>query len=538
MTTGAAPVGSASVVHVSAASGPGPVQTVGMELALGLVDAPAFEKAADAEFSVVRSLMPPSPVRPLLVARQADVAQWAVRQVAGAFRPVPQQTVTVRKQRHGVRPVAELFLRDQLLFRVLTEALSGYLVPPSRQTQGFDDFRRAPLAEASAAYVVSSDVSSFYQYIDHNVLAQELLIRTGDAGRVTALMDLMEGVAGRTYGLPQQSEPSDLLAESYIDIVHRRLTRRGLRVWRYNDDWRIAAGSWSEALLAVDLLEHECRRVGLTLNDSKTVIRARATYEEDLSHRESVLGEIAKEAELDLTDFFLMGNYEAIVIEPEQAAVQLEASRKILLRYSEHRDDDENDPKVLQTLLQLVPGALVSLSEAVRAGNSDVEPTILDLCVELLRTEQNLTPQVSRYLSASIDADEAVSLAAFDGLLDVNPYITPWQASWLGPELGRAQQFASGSGGEARGDWLLSVWNDIAASEPVRSGLAVTLARHKLISKGDLLVAYDAVSETGRPGVAAALGVAEPNKADAAVAAMCREDDLSDMAYDWGAALA
>jgi hypothetical protein len=509
-----------------------------MNLASGLVDATSFEKAADAEWSVVRSLMPPSPIRPLLVARQADVAQWAMRQVVGSFRPVPQQTVTVRKHRHGVRPVAELFLRDQLLYRVLAEALSGDLVPPLRQTQGFDEFRRAPLSDTSAAYVVSSDVSSFYQYIDHNVLAQELLIRSGDADRVTALMDLMEGVAGRTYGLPQQSEPSDLLAESYIDIVHRRLTRRGLRVWRYNDDWRIAAASWSEALYAVDLLEHECRRVGLTLNDSKTIIRTRATYEEDLDHRETVLAQIAEEAELDLTDFAMGGMYEAIIIEPEQAAVQLEASRKILIRYGEHRADDERDPKVLQTLLQLVPGALVSLSEAVKGKTAEVDSDILDLCVEMLRTEQNLTPQVSRYLSAAIDANEALVLATFDGLLAVNPYITPWQAAWLGPELGRAPKFSTGTASAARGAWLSSVWNDNAASEPVRSGLAATLARHKLISKSDLLVAYDAMSETGRPGIAAALGVAEPNKADAAVAAMCREDDLSEMAYDWGAALA
>jgi len=40
--------------------------------------------------------------------------------------------------------------------------------------------------------------------------------------------------------------------------------------------------SWSEALGAVDRLESEARRPGLALDDSKTVIRKRETYEEGL----------------------------------------------------------------------------------------------------------------------------------------------------------------------------------------------------------------------------------------------------------------
>ena len=87
--------------------------------------------------------------------------------------------------------------------------------------------------------------------------------------------------------------------------------------------------------------------------------------------------------------------------------------------------------------------------------------------------------------------------------------VAPWQASSLGPDLGRASSFAKGAAGVKRGAWLSSVWADPAASEPVKSGLAMTLARHKLISKSDLLAAYDVQSETGRPGVAAALGVAD-----------------------------
>ncbi|MGL5826225.1 MAG: reverse transcriptase domain-containing protein [Nocardioides sp.] len=482
--------------------------------------------------------MPPGPIESLLFCKTDEIADWALRRVAGTFRPVLQQVVPVRKHGHGVRPVAELFLRDQLLYRALATSWASDLPPVSRETQGFDDFQRAPLSDTTAAYVVSSDVSAFYQYIDYNVLAQELLIRTGDADRVTALLDLLEGVTGRTYGLPQQSEPSDLLAETYIDIIHRRLVRKGLRVWRYNDDWRITTASWSKALHAVDLLEHEARRIGLTLNDSKTIIRTIRTYSDEIEHRDAVLKEVADEAELDLTDFDFFSEYEIMILEPDQSAVQLEASRRVLLRYGEHRVGDKEEPKVLQTLLGLLPSALLRLSEAVHANQIEVDLDVLKLCMEMLRTEQTLTPQISRYLGAAVAFDEAAVLNVFDGLLMSDPYITPWQTFWLGPHLGRSSKFTAKKSGSKRAAWLQSVWNSTAASEPVKSGLATTLARHKLIEKNDLLAAYDRFSETGRPGIAAAIGVAEPNKSDAAIAALCREDGLSEMAYDWGVALA
>jgi len=106
--------------------------------------------------------------------------------------------------------------------------------------------------------------------------------QTGDGQRVDTLTTLLTAITGRRYGLPQQNHPSDVLAEAYIDVLERRLHRANARVWRYSDDFRIATDSWSDALATVDLLEREVRRIGLTLNDSKTVIRRGDTYEASL----------------------------------------------------------------------------------------------------------------------------------------------------------------------------------------------------------------------------------------------------------------
>ena len=119
-----------------------------------------------------------------------------------------------------------------------------------------------------------------------------------------------------------------MLAEAYLSIVERQLLRLGLAVWRYNDDFRIAVDSWSDALNAVDALERECRAIGLALNDLKTVIRKGATYKKTLGRRVKVLQEISDEVELDLTDVFF-GPYEEIVVEPAKNAVTLGLPKRL-----------------------------------------------------------------------------------------------------------------------------------------------------------------------------------------------------------------
>lgn len=204
----------------------------------------------------------------------AGPEEWAHRRCVGEFAPVPGQIVTVRKSGHGVRPVAELSIRDRVLYRALVRRWEEVLPEPDRSSEAHEAFLKAPLGtDAAPTYVVSSDVTACYEYIDHGLLAREVLARTGDSDGVEALTSLLAGLMGRSYGLPQQSGSSDVLAEVYLSVVERRLLRQGLAVWRYNDDSRIAVDSWSEALNAVDALERECRAIGLALNDLKTVIR-------------------------------------------------------------------------------------------------------------------------------------------------------------------------------------------------------------------------------------------------------------------------
>ncbi len=454
--------------------------------------------------------------------------EWAYRRCTVEFAPVPSRVVSVRKHRHGVRPVAELCARDRVLYRALVNRWESKLAEPDRSRNAYNTFLNAPLRAVKAPkYVVSSDVTAYYQYVDHGLLARELLARTGDSDGVDALTGLLAGLIGRSYGLPQQSGSSDVLAEAYLSVVERRLLRQGLAVWRYNDDFRIAADSWSDALNAVDALERECRGVGLVLNDSKTIIRLRDTYEAALGVREKVLKEISEQVKKDLTDLSLSYDGDDVIeTPPEQgdvgAARQVLADWHGLARRANSLNKYEQDK--MGVLAELVRWALPVLR---------TQPTDLDVlrsCSLILRTEQTLTPYVSRYLESSSD-EPTIAVTWFEEFLNKNPYLTPWQAWWVAPSV-REIAGSYGNGSRQRA-WLEGIWKDPNNPEPVIAGLALTMAEKGLVTADGLVGMFDGMTEIGRPSVARALGSIAPS-GHAGAQTLIAEDEWVRWAFEVG----
>ncbi len=433
-----------------------------------------------------------------------------------------------------MRPVAELSVRDRVLYRALVSRWENELPSPDRSSLAYEAFLDAPLSSGvTPTYVVSSDVTACYEYVDHGLLGREVLAITGDSDGVEALTNLLAGVMGRSYGLPQQSGTSDVLAEAYLSVVDRRLRRQGLQVWRYNDDFRIAVDGWSDALNAVDALERECRSIGLALNDLKTVIRKGETYKRVLGRRAEVMQEISDEVELDLSDI-MKGPYDdLLVVEPDKSEVEVGAAHRIVAEWTTLQDKmlapdqgagltpEEMEKRV--ALTDLLRWALKVLE--AEATDDDV----LEACAQVLRTEQTLTPYVARYVARSRDAAKAV--AWFETFLAGNPYLTPWQAWWVAPSL-RALKGSYAADSRQR-DWLQSVWQDPACPEPVKAGIAFTVAQKGLSDVSDLLKVYEAMTDTGRPFIARAVG-ATATTTDAGAATLQDEDEWVKWAYQAG----
>lgn len=120
--------------------------------------------------------------------------------------------------------------------------LAEILPKVNRGREQWRTFQRLPLKHDDR-YVLTADITACYQHIDHGLLSEEILVRGGDQRTIDALAALLSTTSGRSYGLPQQSRASDVLAEAFLDRLERALVRRGLRASRHNDDFRFVCRS-------------------------------------------------------------------------------------------------------------------------------------------------------------------------------------------------------------------------------------------------------------------------------------------------------
>jgi hypothetical protein len=499
-----------------------------MDVAAGFVTAVGVGDALDEDLHAPPRLLPSSAVASALIGKRDDVAQLISQQINGRFVPARHEIIAVSKARHGVRPVAVWDLSSRLLYRILTQRVAPLLPVPERTRQAWKDFERSPLS-SPAKYVVAADIASCYQLIDHELLAQELLVQTGDSETVNHVLTLLCLVSGQSYGLPQQSVSSDILAEAFLDRLERALLRRRLNVIRYNDDFRFNCDSWSEVIRSIEALSDEARSLGLVLNDSKTLTWTMSKYEDHLNEMDYLRNDIADEAELDLTKYVTVEDYDStqtVVIEPDRDDVEFLAASQVLERWSRvagrGRVSDRRKAEH-RALMQLVPLSLALL------GKFPYEtPEILDNSMKLLRYEQTMTPHVCRYLNSRVDEDAV--LAAFDRLMRKRAYMTGWQIWWLQEPLARLSNFSDGRSGEKRVNWIKDSFQASENSPILRVQTALTLARHRQISVDELIRIYDRSTPVVRPVVVAAVGLLKPS---ANVRRGVTQSKLDQWIFDW-----
>lgn len=483
--------------------------------------------AVHAELDRPAKLLPPSSISPALQGRRDEVATWAAGRLQGLFVPTREETVAVSKPGHGVRPVAIWDLPSRLAYSALTDKLKPALPTMDRGRAQWRDFQRSPLKH-SGKYIVASDLAACYQYIDHGLLTEELLVQTGEHAAVEAITALLRETSGKTYGLPQQSDASDVIAEAFLARLERALVRRGLLVGRYNDDFRFSCATWSEVARAIEVLAEEARLLGLTVNDMKTVTWGRKKYQDHLDEADHLRKHIADEAKIDLT-LIDVHPYDNTVVEqpPDPKDVDLLGAGRILDRWesmirrgtvsmrrrAEHR-----------AVLELLPWALRTMS-----GSSDSPTNLLDLCTKILRLERTLTPAVSTYLTSR--CDDAAVLAAFDRLLRKKAYLNGWQTWWLQQPLARLEGFASGAGSKTRLSWERHALTSAEHTPVLRAHAALSLARHEEIAIDELLSIYSRSSSTVRPVLAAAVALLKPPTS--VRTAVTRDSKLCLWSYEW-----
>jgi hypothetical protein len=255
------------------------------------LDSPAIDQAAlvaalEAEAAYERIWLPPEPWWNALLAEKEDVAGALLRRLRRGGRWTRSEIVDTRKPGHGIRPVSVMSPEVRIAYRAIVSEIIVEEHRADRSAAKYAEFVTEPIraaydngaglrrfGDAKYAYVLTTDVTAFYQYIDHAILRDELDLIAADIELVDGLAGLLGDMEGRGFGIPQRSAPSDWLSELCGARIVRWIVRDGFDVWRYNDDFRVGCRTYSEALQAIESLSRACRDIGLVLNDQKT-----ATY--------------------------------------------------------------------------------------------------------------------------------------------------------------------------------------------------------------------------------------------------------------------
>lgn len=278
-----------------------------------IVDRLDLVGAVESEANSRATLLPVEPWRPSVIAKKEQVAAWVAGQLRTGSVNAPGLVVGARKLRHGSRPLSVLGIAERVAYRALTDWIVSSLNLPGRTVDTHREFIAGPIDDERTMhppgpvtvesirnkYVVESDISAFYEYVDHEKLRVELEMWSGKFEEVDGLMQFLVEIQGKAFGIPQPAIASDGLSEVYAQCIERDLIRQGLKVWRFNDDFRMACETYEDALDAIDRLVEAARRMGLSINEYKTLTLGFTKY----LTRHSSHDWTNEVSEFDLSDF-------------------------------------------------------------------------------------------------------------------------------------------------------------------------------------------------------------------------------------------
>lgn len=407
----------------------------------------------------------------------------------------PAGTILVDKGWRGTRPINELALVDRVAYRAIVSSIAESLPDYLRSREPIGDFQQAPIGVEGALYVSKTDVASYYEFVDHELLERELIAQTADEPAIAVLFKLLRGIMGRRVGIPQVHKCSDILGDVYIDPVRRRMLRAGYQTFSYSDDFRISSPSLGEARKSLERCAEEVRRLGLVLNERKTYTYSVEKYENSIgsfarAERQLFEGdgglslldldsghyqdEILDDAEMRLSDIPVVGELdsdEAINdsddsnsgVDDDIDSPQANAARRAWQLWIEEEETEDAQAAADAAITQI----LVERS-LQRLGMIGDEGPLVNLSL-LLRYEPALTPQISSYLRHFAMHGSGNRVKVRDALDEITSegVLSTWQSLWIAETAGAIRK---SNRRRAHYDWLEQ------CIESPHSGLAATAA--------------------------------------------------------------
>ncbi|SDF60909.1 Reverse transcriptase (RNA-dependent DNA polymerase) [Lentzea fradiae] len=338
--------------------------------------------------------------------------------------PLPVETIGYPRKLFGIRPVAVSSLGTRALYKALAGKMIPYLPDPSRSDGAWPAHKEFGL-KSKASHVVEFDIASCYEYVDHNLLLEELVVRTGDAGTPQLMASFLTELQGRQLGLPQLWYESDILADTYLDILARGLSRNMFAVSRFADDFRVLASSFEEASAVIEQASELARRIGLVLSTEKTKIYTRKTLAARHETDDDILSRYfadAEEAMAQAREFMMSGYDSDEDDDEEEIELDFAVYHMILQDWFKAADPVEGDPFLLERLQGLIPRILAVLRHAEEA----VTPGQL---AAIASDNQARVEAVVKYIAARMELERErvnhVSSNPFADVIDISAFSAP-----------------------------------------------------------------------------------------------------------------
>ncbi|TPQ22626.1 hypothetical protein FGD71_008645 [Streptomyces sporangiiformans] len=328
----------------------------------------------------------------------ASLAEIALAPNAG----VSVETITMPKKKFGHRPIVIPDVASRCLYVALVDSINKQLEPDSRSEGNWDIFEKFA-EESPIDYIVDIDIAACYEFIDHEILHRELLMRTMDQGKADAIRSFLKRCSFNGRGLPQLSTPSDRLADLYLSVLERQLLRRKLPVVRYADDFRIRAESWEMANGVIEYAAEYARELGLILSSDKTVIMRAEAHRARAKNREILQKKYFDSAKSHLTLIQLVqrdyDDVEVVEIPPDDEKALKESMRRIIADWKASVAGRQPDMETSKTteLRRMLPLAITILQKDDRR----IDPEIF---TNLIFREPVRLERVCKYILNRMDS--------------------------------------------------------------------------------------------------------------------------------------